>query len=562
MIHFMRWLSLVPVFLITLLICSACSDKDDTHVNNRLARWDSMLDSLPDRVADSLSRLDRESLSRGNRAYYDLLKVIADDKTYVNFTSDSLISTVSDYYRTHDPRSRNYIRALAYEGIVRTRMGVKDSTVYGSLREADRLIQAMPVPDHSLGYLVNYFLGNIHYNNRNYTLAKDYFDYTLRFAQAENDSIHIFDTYLALYWNEMEQKKFDQGKQYLDTISAFYNKLPAKNYFILNAQSTYYDIVGDPEKALEREKAKLLLYSNQEENIQLSRVYFNISNRYTGLEQLDSAMLYAQASIDMIQDSTYVYNHLYYENIANIAEKQDNLALANRYRKKASESYKNSVRDRLDIQIAELEKKYDLTEAENEVLRTRQQSSRIVIGALMLVILLIVILMSALRVRRKARLKLIQAEHKMQQQELQANIMNEEAGKRKWLLQLYSNISDRLTFLQGEFESLTQRYISSHPKVYREMQQILKNTDTDLRDITKTLAPDDDTFYAYTRLREKDDAHFNANEKMLLMLLACNADNRQLATFMNTTIESIRVRKSQLKKKMVENGYDTALFPE
>jgi len=554
--------SFIWILLISFIVISACSDKDDAPVNARLAKWDSMLASVPDRVADSLKEMDREALSRGNRAYYDLLWVIAEDKTYVNFTSDSLISAVSDFYHTHDPKNRNYIRALAYEGIVRTRMGVKDSTVYESLREADKLMQTLPEPDPSLGYLVSYFLGNIHYNNRNYTLAKDYFDRTLQYARAQKDSIHLFDTYLALYWNEMEQKKFEQGKQYLDTISAFYNQLPAKNYFILNAQSTYYDIIGDPVRALEREKDKLLLYNNQEENIQLSRVYFNISNRYAGLEQLDSAMLYAQASIDMIQDSSYVYNHLYYENIANIAEKQDNLYLANRYRKKASELFKNSVRDRLDIQIAELEKKYDLTEAENEVLRTRQQNFRIVIGALMLVILLIVILMSALRVRRKARLKLMQAEHKMQQQELQANIMNEEAGKRKWLLQLYSNISDRLTFLQGEFESLTQRYISSHPKVYREMQQILKSTDTDLRDITKTLSPDDDTFYAYTRLREKDDALFNANEKMLLMLLACNADNRQLATFMNTTIESIRVRKSQLKKKMCENGYDTALFSD
>lgn len=554
--------SFVLVVLISFIVITACSNRDDAPVNARLALWDSMLDSVPDLVADSLQEMDREALSRGNRAYYDLLKVIADDKTYVNFTSDSLISAVSDFYRTHDPRDRNYIRALAYEGIVRTRMGVKDSTVYESLREADKLIQTQPAPDPSLGYLVNYFLGNIHYNNRNYTLAKDYFDRTLGFARAENDSIHIFDTYLALYWNEMQQRELIKSKIYLDSISTFYDVLPKKNYFILNAQSTYYDIIGDPERALEREKAKLLLYSNQEENIQLSRVYFNISNRYTGLEQLDSAMLYAQASIDMIEDSSYVYNHLYYENIANIAEKQANFGLANRYRKKASESYKNSVRDRLDIQIAELEKKYDLTEAENEVLRTRQQNSRIVIVALMLVILLIVILMQALMVRRRARLKLMQAEHKMEQQELQANIMKEEAGKRKWLLQLYGNISDRLTFLQGEFESLTQRYISSHPKVYREMQQILKSTDTDLRDITKTLAPDDDTFYAYTRLREKDDAHFNANEKMLLMLLACNADNRQLATFMNTTIESIRVRKSQLKKKMCENGYDTSLFPE
>jgi len=105
--------------------------------------------------------------------------------------------------------------------------------------------------------------------------------------------------------------------------------------------------------------------------------------------------------------------------------------------------------------------------------------------------------------------------------------------------------------LHEEIETLTQRYISTQPKVYNEIQQILKHTDTDLRDITKTLATDDETFYAYTHLMDKEGI-FNANEKLLLMLLACDADNRQLATFMNTTVESIRVRKSQLKKKMLE----------
>ena len=93
------------------------------------------------------------------------------------------------------------------------------------------------------------------------------------------------------------------------------------------------------------------------------------------------------------------------------------------------------------------------------------------------------------------------------------------------------------------------------------MEKIVKNTDTELRDITKMLATDDETFYAYTHLTDKD-GFFNANEKILLMLLACNADNRQLATFMNTTLESIRVRKSQLKKKMTEKGFNTSIFPE
>lgn len=557
----MRWNTVVLLSFISFILCNSCSDRDDVSVKERLKQWDSMLDSDPQSVSDSLKAIEREALSRSNKAYYDLLKVISDDKTFVNFSSDSLINAVSDYYRSHDPKDRNYIRSLAYLGIVRTRMGVKDSTVYDPLREADKLFLSDPTSDPSLGYMINYFLGNIHYNNRNYLSADDYFHRTLGYAHQEKDSTHLFDSFLALYWNEMQQKDFEKGKLYLDSISIFYDSLPGKDYFILNAQSIYYDIIGEPEKALEREKVKAQLFEQQEEIIDISRVYFNISDRYIGFEQLDSALFYAQMAVEMIVDTSYIYNHIYYENIANIAEKQENFALANIYRKKASDFYKSSVNDRLDTQIAELEKKYDLTEAENEALRVREQNSRLVIGALLLVILLIFIMMSALRVRRKTQLKLLQAEHRMEQQDLQANIMNEEAGKRKWLLQLYSIISDRLTFLQGEFELLTQRYISTNPKVYKEMQHILKNADTDLRDLAKTLTPDNATFYAYTHLQD-DGENFNSNERMLLMLLACNADNRQLATFMNTTVESIRARKSQLKKKIAEKGLDTSLFQE
>lgn len=156
-------------------------------------------------------------------------------------------------------------------------------------------------------------------------------------------------------------------------------------------------------------------------------------------------------------------------------------------------------------------------------------------------------------------MKLLITENKLHRQELQAELMKEEADKRKWLLKLYSNISSRLTFLQDEFEKLTQRYVSSQPKVYKEMQTILANTDSELRDIGITLAPDEKTFYSYTQIKDNKDV-LNSNEKLILMLLSCDADNRQLATFLNTTIQSIRVRKSQLKKKLIENDMDISLF--
>lgn len=557
----MRYISIVIFLFIALFILLSCDKKNNSDLFQRLSYWNSMVDSVPQLVSDSLQSIDVNDLSRAERAFWGLLKVISDDKSYVNFTDDSLINAVCNYYSQYEPGNPDYIKALAYQGIVRTRMGVKDSTVYEPLREADRLLQLTSEPDPSVGYLVNYFLGNIHYNNRNYASAEGYFQHTLNYAHLEKDSTHLFDTYLALYWNEMEREKFDEGKLYLDTLSSFYKRLPGKDYFILNAQSVYYDIIGEPEKALEREKRKLGLFGNQEERIELSRVYYNISFRYIGMELLDSAMLYAQKAINCIQDTTQRQNYLYYQNVANIAEKQGDYNLSNQYLRSAFDLYNKSVSDRLDTQIAELEKKYDLSEAENEILRTKQQNLRIIISALVLAMVVIFILMYAWKVRRTTRLKLMNAEYKMQQQELQAQILREEAGKRKWLLQLYNHIAGRLAFLQGEIQTLSQRYISSHPKIYREIEMILKKTDTDLKDITKTLATDNETFFAYTHLKD-DESFFNATERMLLMLLSCDADNRQLATFMNTSLESIRVRKSQLKRKMQGKNMDTTLFNE
>ena len=540
---------------------SSCKNADEKILLEKFTTWDSLIDSIPYAISDSLSLIDYNDLSRTTRAYYNLLKVVSDDKTYVNFTSDSTINSVAAWYKGHDPQNTNYIRALAYQGIVRTRLGVKDSTVYEPLREADRLLQSMPQPDPSLGYLVNYFLGNIHYNSRNYSSAAQYYQKTLDYAHKENDSTHIFDTYLAFFWNEMLHENVDLGKQYLDSLSSFYNFFPEKDYYILNAQSFYFDAIGEPKLALEREKEQLNISYSLKENIDISRSYFNISRRYTELEQLDSAMVYGKLAIDFIEDPKFRQNHLYYQNVADIAEKQGDYLIANKYRKEAAELYKSSVQDRLDTQIAEIEKKYDLTESENKVLRAHQQNMQIIIAALILIIGLIIIIMNIHRIRKVTKMRLLVTESKLHQQELQAEIMRAEARKRKWLIKLYSNISERLTFLQDEFEKLTQRYVSSQPKVYKDMQKILKNTDTELRDISVTLAPDDQTFYSYTCIKDEQDI-LNANEKLILMLLSCEADNRELATFMNTTVESIRVRKSQLKKKMSENNIDISIFGE
>ncbi|WP_071137578.1 hypothetical protein [Petrimonas mucosa] len=525
-----------------------------------LARWDTLLEKEPSAISDSLNRIDPGTLSRENRAYYSLLKTIADDKTYYEFKSDSLISKAVDFYHLHEPYGNNYIRALTYQGIVRTRMGITDSTVYEPLKKAENIYHANNNPDLSIGYILHYFLGNTHYYNRNFELADKYFQETLDNAKLKNDSSHIFDAYLAIFWNEMAQSNFVAGKQYLDTLNRFINLSQEANYFILNASSVYYESIGNYSYSLEYVKKQLKVSKQLKENIDIASLYYIVSDRYKNLNQLDSAMLYGQMAIESIADESKNENYLFYENVANIAEKQQNFSMANKYRKQAFELYEKSVKNRLNTQIMELEKKYDLSEAENIALKSQQNTLIIALIALMLAMLASILIMLNIKNRREARIKLMQLEHEAETRAIETKLLEEEANKRDWLIQLYGHISNRLTSLQENFNTLSQRYVSSHPKVYESMYNILHTAESDLREMPKNLIPDENTFTLYTNLTKETAALFNTNEKILLMLLVCKADNRQISTFMNTSIESIRARKSQLKKKMIDHGIDATRF--
>ncbi len=556
----MRCFIYIAIAAAAAVLFISCNERENGEIHKILTQWDNLLEKNPEAVSDSLKTIDPQTLSRENRAYYNLLKTISDDKTYFEFTSDSLINRVVDYYHLHEPYSNNYIRALTYKGIVRTRMGVTDSTVYEPLKKADHIFHTQKNPDPAIGYILHYFLGNTHYYNGNFELAGKYFQESLHNAKLKNDSLHIFDAYLAIYWNEMRQTDFDAGKKYIDTLSSFFDKIPDRNHLILNAQSVYYEATKEFEKALDCDKKLLTLTKSQKEDIDFSSLYYAISTRYSTLNQLDSAMLYGQIALENIVDEANKSNYLLYENVANIAEKQQNYLLTNTYRQKAFDLYEKSVKDRLNTQVMELEKKYDLSEAENIALKSQQNTLIIAIIALLLAMFATILIMLNVKSRREAKIKLMQLEHEAETLAIETKLLEEEANKRNWLIQLYGHISNRLTSLQENFNTLSQRYVSSHPKIYENMHNILHTAESDLREMLKNLIPDEKTFSLYTNLSMGTAELFNVNEKIMLMLLVCKADNRQISTFMNTSIESIRARKSQLKKKLTENGIDTAQF--
>lgn len=356
-------LSLLPLLLLS------CGKGDDLQTENRLRNWDAMLDEQPGAVLEGLSRLNPQKLSKTNRAYHGLLKTIASDKIYVEFTSDSLINETVHFYGKHIPGEDEHIRSLVYQGIVRIRMGTNDTTAFLPLEKAKKLFAVSKNQNPKLGYLLNYYLGELHYGNGNYKLAEKYYKGSLWYARLEKSERHIFDAFTVLFWNEMIQDHHEIGKLYLDTLLIFKTISSETQYVTLNMQSAYYDSQDDFNRSLQCEKEMLHLLPSVRFNPKMFRVLFSISDKYKSLSQPDSAWHYGLQAIQQITDSTYKLNYLLFQNMADIALQQGNYKTADAYRSKMFEAYQHYANAQTDKTILELEKRYDLSEAENRALQ-------------------------------------------------------------------------------------------------------------------------------------------------------------------------------------------------
>ena len=114
------------LFLGTIIVGLLASCRADRRFERLLRQADSLLSVCPDSIravlydwADSIDRQPEDI-----RMYYNLLRIKADDKTYVTHTSDSLILKVVHYYKKSRDK-RLLPEALYYAG--RTYSDLKDA---------------------------------------------------------------------------------------------------------------------------------------------------------------------------------------------------------------------------------------------------------------------------------------------------------------------------------------------------------------------------------------------------------------------------------------------------
>lgn len=87
--------------LYSLTILYSCNG--DRAFRERLTSIDSLLQTCPDSAYNILSSIEDEAQDQAssNRMYYELLRADAQNKAYVNFTTDSVMKQVAQYYEDH-----------------------------------------------------------------------------------------------------------------------------------------------------------------------------------------------------------------------------------------------------------------------------------------------------------------------------------------------------------------------------------------------------------------------------------------------------------------------------
>lgn len=550
--NFTRRITII-VFLI--LLFSGCDRKRDKLVYARLQQWDTLLERHPEMVLDSLQAIEPEKLSQGNKAYLNLLKTIASDKTYTEFSSDSLITETEHYYSKNQRGSILHIRSLVYRSIVGVRMGYIDTTTYIPLKNAKRFFTASKVNNSSAGYLINYHLGDMHDNHSNLIEANHYFMESLRFARMENNKTHIFDAYTALFWNEMTREDTVKGKMYLDKLLAFENISRQEEYNQLNMQSAYYHTQGNYNLSLQLEKQMLPLIPYLLYQVDESRTLFSISINYKKLNKVDSAMYYGLQAIQQIKDSTYKSNYLLYQNIVDIALLQDDYKMADKYREKTFNSFQQSVGERVDKRILELEKLYDLTETENKALKAESNTRIFAFVSLLLILIMSFILFVYSKRKRVAKLKndILQAEKMAIESE--ALMLQNKATEQSNRIKIFSSFLAQYSEHQQLLSSFEMKIRGSHrnmDELADDYKKILQQGKGQFNDLSNQLF----LSQIFNNLIElsTEQNFLNEGDHLLLAMLAMKLENSQIAAFLNINMVNLKSRKTYLKKKLKENA--------
>ena len=237
--------------LLTILafIISSCTDQ---HAESIIAEAQQLLDSNPDSALTVLDdiRANKEDWPRSQQMRYELVYAQAQNKAYVNFTTDSIALELVDYYERHgnanEQMMANYMAGCAYRDL---------EDALSALKYLNLAVDAVDESDEDCD--LNTLMRVYSQMGRLYQRVAAFENDRMANSHAERLAWQIGDTLstLRLRWARacslFEEKKQLQAIMILDSIDAFIqdNKLQESPILIYPMKTDYYLEIKDIKRA-------------------------------------------------------------------------------------------------------------------------------------------------------------------------------------------------------------------------------------------------------------------------------------------------------------------------
>ena len=532
--------------MILSVFVTACNDKQNLLVYDSLRAIDNIIEPNPETAQDSLFLINLAELNPANKAYYHLLSTIVAAKLYRPFENDLVISEVADYY-SKQPLSANYIRALLYLGLVRSEIGISDTIVYHTLKRAEDIILTHPgISDPVTNDKIYFHLGYINERAENFNKADYYYKKAQEQTLLSGDVNGLVASSISLFWIYSQKKDKEAALMELNKVDTLLNLSPEQYYDIIGAKGEYYFMSGKYNDALFCFK-ELERRANQiKGEIWFSAIYEAISDIYTKMGVLDSALYYAQESVNHLTDTMYYrQNYIIYNKLSSIAARQGNYELAVNNYESAFLLLLNSIEKehRAGSNIYRIDNDYALmrVELEKEKHKKRSQLFLLIGIILFLAFISIVIVFRIIYIKTEnlgLRAKFAEEEA--------LNIEMKEQHK-EHLLAVYRIMAQNNKQTKDFLIQLTQKYFREEPKIIKEIDRWLISMKYGL---PNALADSIDEKWLLPGINV-DLLHLTKTERVIIFSLSHGLSNKDTATLLGITENNLGSKKYNLKKKVV-----------
>lgn len=548
-----------------LAVCMFFSCEQDSEAEEYLLQAKGMMLTNPDSALYFIKCIENpEQLGRSTYMNYLLHKTYAKYKCFHSIAEDSAVFTTIKHFKDRKPADA----ALAYycSGCVYWEQNNMDKAL-------DHYLHALSYTeklsnDHLIGNIQKqigdlYYNENlpdsaiVHYKKAFRHLAKEKSDkpkmHIIRFIASSFMVKQVFDS-AAIY----NAKGLKIARQNNDSLFQY--------FFLYNEGIAYLEdsINRNPQKAKELMLASMIYNID---SLNITTGYADISRSYTYLNQLDSANYYADKALLGLKDETDNYVFLSaYTSLAELREKEQNYKEAWKYRVLYNKYWGEIIDKERAKDLFEVERKYKLSEKEKQIVEMQMREQfyfwTIIATILSLTVALLIIkyvrsknqYIKSLNVQISDKNALLSERNKLLSEK--NSLLDHQVGNMKFGIDIYKILTVGLTFFEQELEAQITSFMvkdkdKSKSKGYERILSSFKKMKKESLDKVYGLARE---FAGSIGLDKNIVEGLNAAEVLLLALIYCQYETKDIANILGISTHALTMRKQRLKLKLKNLG--------